>query len=342
MPEIGSCTDITCDGEIKELYECHCCSRLICLNHLIEHIEITKQNKGRLGSLRNELNTIVNTLKLIVEEKFLIIGREQNLIEQAKKILDVSSSSIDELENIFEQINQTIASNRSEITVKVEPSLSETKYCSCVCKCNKESMNSNDVVEEFKISKDDEHSMDINHDFIDTDSFDETTKSIQDEQINEEQKKYERKPYRNISDVCPLTFDGAYGLTKANHSIKLCEHRIHHRIGLYAHFICKHQLKEVYARRLIQAVANNQDPTITKLFDENENVIDHFYKVSCPFLNRRINSTRYVGQNVITVPCRCRAIPLMSLKRHLLCNHKISSRLAKRLVDGFKARRKKE
>ncbi|CAF4276793.1 unnamed protein product, partial [Rotaria sordida] len=102
----GPCTDLTCDNEIKELYECHCCLRLVCFYHLSKHIEIVKENKQRLDNLRNELNTVVYTLKLIIE-------REQNLVEQAKKIFDEPSSSIDELKNIIEKINQTIASNRS-------------------------------------------------------------------------------------------------------------------------------------------------------------------------------------------------------------------------------------
>ncbi|CAF4192723.1 unnamed protein product [Rotaria sordida] len=177
MTEKGSCTDITCDDEIKELYHCHCCLRLVCLTHLIRHVEITKQNKQRLDSLRNELNTVINTLKLIVEEKLITIKREQNLIEQANKFLDAPNSSIDELQNIFEQINQTIVSNRSEeMILKVEPSLSETKYCSCVYKCNMEHMNSN--AEELEISKDNRCSTYINHDFMDTNSSDETTKSV--------------------------------------------------------------------------------------------------------------------------------------------------------------------
>ncbi|CAF3963825.1 unnamed protein product, partial [Rotaria sp. Silwood1] len=43
---------------------------------------------------------------------------------------------------------------------------------------------------------------------------------FQDQHVNEEQKKYKRKSCRKIVDECPLTFDGAYGLTKANHSIE--------------------------------------------------------------------------------------------------------------------------
>ncbi|CAF2725703.1 unnamed protein product [Rotaria sp. Silwood2] len=282
MPEIGSCTDITCDNEIKELYECHCCLRLVCLYHLNEHVEITKQNKQQLDDLRNELNTVINTLQLIVEEKFLTIEREQNLIEQAKTFLDISSTSIDDLQRVFEQINQTIASNRSGKKNKL-----------------------------------------YNHD----------------QHVNEEEEERKRTSYRKIFGECPLTFNGAYGLTKANHSIKFCEHRKYNRIELYGHFISKHELKEVYAKRLIRAVADNQDPWITKLFDENENVIDHFYKVSCPLFNEQINSLRSTRQNVVTVPCRCRLIPLKSLKRHLLLNHKVSNPLAQKLVDAFKEQR---
>ncbi|CAF1297260.1 unnamed protein product [Rotaria sp. Silwood1] len=89
MPQNGSCTDITCDNEIKELYECHCC-----LYHLIEHVEIAK------------------TIE-ILEEKQLTIEREQNLLEQAKQFLDESNISIDKLDNIFEKIYQVITSNCS-------------------------------------------------------------------------------------------------------------------------------------------------------------------------------------------------------------------------------------
>ncbi|CAF1593963.1 unnamed protein product [Rotaria sp. Silwood1] len=134
IPEIGSCTDITCDNTIKELYECHCCL-LVCLNHLTEHVEITKQNKRRLDSVHSQLNIVITTLTLIVEKKLLTIGREQNLIEQAKRFLDALNSSIDEIQNIFEQVNQAIMSDRSEMMVKIEPpSSSEIKDCSCACK----------------------------------------------------------------------------------------------------------------------------------------------------------------------------------------------------------------
>ncbi|CAF4008881.1 unnamed protein product [Rotaria sordida] len=176
MFELGLCTDITCNDEMKELFECYCCLRLVCLTHLITHLEVKKQNKQQLDDIRNQLNIVKNKLKLIVEEKLLTIKCEQNLIEQAERFLDMPSSSFDELQNLFENINQTIESNQSEeIMIKVEPLLSETKYCSCICICNKKNMNSNDGPKELQISKNDENLNDINRDFIDTIALDAAT-----------------------------------------------------------------------------------------------------------------------------------------------------------------------
>ncbi|CAF1430810.1 unnamed protein product [Rotaria sp. Silwood1] len=205
MPEKGPCTDITCNNEIKELYECHCCLRLICLYHLNKHVEIRKENnKQRLDNLRNELNTVIYTLKQIVVLMF-----------------------------------------------------------------------------------------------------------ANDQHVNEEEEKRKRKPYRKIFGECPLTFNGAYGLTKANHSIE-------------------------FSQRLVRAIVDDQDPRKTKLFDRNENVINHFYKVPCPFFYEQINSSEYTRQNIATVPCQLRLVTLHNFKQHLRLNHKISNLLAQKLVDSFK------
>ncbi|CAF5133165.1 unnamed protein product, partial [Rotaria sp. Silwood1] len=76
---------------------------------------------------------VINKLKLIVEEKLLTIKHEQNLIEQAKQFLNTPNSTIEELQNSFEQINQAITSNRSEeIILKVEPLLTNMEECSYI------------------------------------------------------------------------------------------------------------------------------------------------------------------------------------------------------------------
>ncbi len=113
MPQTGYCTDVTCNKELTELYECHCCSWLICLKHLLEHVEIAKRDKKeQLNSLRNELVSVSYTLELIVEKKLHEIEREKELINQAKIIIDKSGHTIEEIQLISEEINQAILSNR--------------------------------------------------------------------------------------------------------------------------------------------------------------------------------------------------------------------------------------
>ncbi|CAF3923912.1 unnamed protein product [Rotaria sp. Silwood2] len=332
MPRNGPCTNITCDNEIKELYECHCCLRLVCLYHLNKHVEIEKKSKQRSDTFRNELNTMVNTLQEILEEKQLTINREQNLIEQTKQFLDEPNISIDELQGIFEKIHQAILSNHSEITVKVEPSLSETQYCSCAGKYNKENMNPNGGVLYLE---------DTNHDFIDLVSDDETTKSIQDEHVNEEKVKHKRKSFKKTIGKCPLTFDGAYGLTKANHSVEFCKHNTTRLLTLHLHFMNKHKLKSAHSQRLIRAVVANQDPRKTKLFHRNENVINCFDNVPCPFFSGQMNSSNYTRQNETTMLCQLRLVSLNVFKRHLQRRHDISDSLAQKLFDDFKKSRTK-
>ncbi|CAF5003370.1 unnamed protein product, partial [Rotaria sp. Silwood1] len=181
-----------------------------------------------------------------------------------------------------------------------------------------------------------EYSTDIDHNFDGIVSLDERVESIQDQYVNEKHVKHKLKSYRYIFNTCPLTFDGAYGLTEANHSIKFCKHETTRRIELYFHFTRKHQLKKIYAQRLVQAIVNNEDPHIIKLFNENEDVLDHFYKVQCPFVYENINTLNYSQQKVNILPCQHRLVVLYKLKHHLRVTHKISNSLAQKLVNEFK------
>ncbi|CAF3902796.1 unnamed protein product [Rotaria sp. Silwood1] len=244
IPEIGSCTDITCDNEIKELYQCHCCLRLVCLTHLIE---------------------------------------------QANKFLDVSNSSIDETQNIFEQINQAITLNRSDVAEEVEILENIQRISLMILWILFHLIKHRNLLRKYSKP-------------IAYLSFSKTSKSAKDQHGNEKQKKLEQKP-RTIYDKCPLEFDGAYGLTQEKHSIKFCKHRNNRQIKLYQHFINKHKFKKVYAQRLVQAIADDKDPKTTKLFDGSEDVIDHFYQIPCPFINGRLDFPEYTRKFVSNVPC---------------------------------------
>jgi hypothetical protein len=154
MPQTGICTDLTCNNELTELYECHCCNWLICLKHLLEHVQVSKRDKQiQLERLRNELVSISYTLELIVENKLHEIEREKQLIHQAKVILDKSECTVEEIEAVSNDINRAIGANRKgseEMVVKVESSLTDNRTSTC----NNDTLNltnvfssSNDVLQ---------------------------------------------------------------------------------------------------------------------------------------------------------------------------------------------------
>jgi hypothetical protein len=146
MPQTGFCTDVTCPKELTELYECHCCNWLICLKHLLEHVEISKRDKKeQLDILRNDLMSVSYSLELIVEKKLHEIEREKQLIAHAKTLVGTSEHSMEEIQHSFEEINQTILSyakgffsfeenffifiiHLEETIVKVESSLTDYSH----------------------------------------------------------------------------------------------------------------------------------------------------------------------------------------------------------------------
>jgi len=119
MPQHGLCTDSNCLKEMKPLYECHCCLRLICFNHLTEHVEIEKQTKEKFHLLTKELKIKTDSIQLSIENRSLIIEREMKLIEREKKfieqanhLLDGQIHPINQIEQILEEFNQLIEATR--------------------------------------------------------------------------------------------------------------------------------------------------------------------------------------------------------------------------------------
>lgn len=149
MPQTGYCTDMTCSKELTELYECHCCSWLVCLKHLLEHVEVARRDKKeRLDGMKTELETALSSLEMIVDKKVQEIEQEKRLISQAKSVFNKANNSIEEIQILSEEVNQAIVANRKgkivvffsfnfrfclkeETIVKVEPTLSDMKLCLC-------------------------------------------------------------------------------------------------------------------------------------------------------------------------------------------------------------------
>jgi hypothetical protein len=139
---------------------------------------------------------------------------------------------------------------------------------------------------------------------------------------------------RNLKGCCPLTFNGAYGLSQSKHSIRLCSNKNQRSRNLYHHFKNKHQLTLANARRLVQAMMKKQNPRTTKLFDDNEDIINHSYKIQCPFrkgINHLFDSHKITS--IRRVPCHCHPVPDYALERHLKYYHSLSEDLATKFTQ---------
>ena len=110
MPQTGYCADITCSRVLTQLYECHCCQCFICLNHLLDHVQIAKRNQERVDLLRQDVSIVSARLQMIMEKKLKEIEHERRLIAQASQILEMDRQPIEQIQDVLEAMNQALAS----------------------------------------------------------------------------------------------------------------------------------------------------------------------------------------------------------------------------------------
>jgi hypothetical protein len=142
---------------------------------------------------------------------------------------------------------------------------------------------------------------------------------------------------RTIRALCPLTFDGAFGLTKDKHAIQVCPVRNRGR-RLITHFKECHKLTHVHALRVCQAVVNELDPRTTNLFGINEVVIDHDRFVACPFTNNMIGLIGCCPTKSRFIPCPSPPMLDNRLKNHLRLYHQITARDTESVLQFYKSK----
>ncbi|CAF1048799.1 unnamed protein product [Rotaria sp. Silwood1] len=330
MPQLGRCTDETCTNETKQLYECHCCIRFICLPHLIEHDEKATVNKQQLQTCIIQLTSVLSTFEMIIEEHMRVIEQHKTLLEKGKAAL-ATASSANEMQNILDQVQTTIAANQNnEVIVKVESALMENysvvaknnscQYLSIDSTC--ENCEKTFLDESTQCNAQQELHRPINN------TKDET---------NDEMKHIPNSTVINYRGLCPLTFDGAFGLTKAKHLIRLCNSQTISQRILYSHFVHIHSIEANYAKRLIKAIQQGQDPKITKLFSDDEDIFNKNDKLVCPFYDSTTNPFRCHPKQIPNIPCYFRWTNFQYFISHLITAHHLTKTAIKKIVDGYKS-----
>ena len=76
------------------------------------------------------------------------------------------------------------------------------------------------------------------------------------------------KAKSHICQRCPFTFDGAFGLTEAKHSLNLCRSDYIVHGNLVGHLMLEHKLQKACAHRLCQAILKSKDIISCKWFGD--------------------------------------------------------------------------
>jgi hypothetical protein len=98
----------------------------------------------------------------------------------------------------------------------------------------------------------------------------------------------------------------------------------------------KHKFKKIHAYRLHQAVKTGQNPKITKLFHENEDVIDHDRDIPCPFTSNMINLVGCCPTQSRRIPCQSKPLATYRLVAHLRRYHGVTIGVAKSIVENYR------
>ena len=139
----------------------------------------------------------------------------------------------------------------------------------------------------------------------------------------------------NFRGLCPLTFDGAFGVTKAKHSLHLCSVETVPKSRLFEHFVNTHSLRVRYAKLLVKAIVQGQDPKMVKVFKDHANIIKFTDKILCPFKGHTSNPFRCHPKRIPNTPCYFKSMTLKRLIRHLSKTHHLTDRAIQYIVDDY-------
>ncbi|CAF1401619.1 unnamed protein product [Adineta steineri] len=305
----GYCNESTCLEGLTRLYECQCCSQFVCSQHRSVHFmaDMTKKADKMVLDFISVSNECIPKIVRKNQEG----QREQQLIDQSIPLnregeiiinvdLPTSSDIVTSPEDVLPPPPEDILTIiKSPIKRKTPHDINELRTSKRL-KANARSTKTNNS------------------------RFD-----------DQEQNNEELMASNNIINKCPLTFDGAFGLTIAKHSIKLCTANKTY-VNLLSHFQDKHQMKKCHATRLYKSTKNGDDATKTNLFNEVSTIIDHDHFIVCPLATDISDSIEGFPNEVNNMPCENRSINRKIIKRHLTTHHGLSLAMATKILESTK------
>ncbi|CAF4075026.1 unnamed protein product [Adineta steineri] len=325
MPDFGACSEPTCNQTAVRLFDCaHHCMKMICLQHLIEHDRLFERNKKHLEGHQLELKRLYSIYSSLVDENKIRYEYEQKLDDYKRLVIEVNTL-LDHNYNDVEQFRSTIEklkkmihekqkqSDESLTIVKVEP-IEENADLTMNSKKDESIYIGFDRLQNLIIDTD-YHKRKSNENKITNDESENEPIIANDDDDHDI---IPTVPSPRIAGACPLWVNGAYGLNKKYHSIRLCRRKDY--TDLSNHIRQYHGLLAPFANIISRAVDANIPATIC-LIKDNVQVADPYRSFLCPF--RAECSNQYW-------------LPVAALKNHLIDVHHMDPPMAEMKIRKIK------
>ncbi|UJR35254.1 hypothetical protein I4U23_028018 [Adineta vaga] len=330
MPDFGPCGEPACSQTAVRLFDCaHHCMKMLCLQHLIEHDRLFERNKKQLENHQFELKRLHSIYSSLIDENKIRSEYEQKLDDYKKlvhgvnSLIETNSTDVEQYRLIIDKLKKMIndkqkQSDEALTIVKVEPI--EENISSMTATTNSPKDDS------IYIGFDRLQNLVIDTDYHKRKANENATKKIKsdnkpiisddnhhdddDDDDNDNDNAVPIISIPRVSAVCPLWIQGAYGLNKKHHAIRLCRKK--YFTDLSNHIRQFHGLLSPVANVIARAVDANISTTKCLIPDDFQ-VADSRRSFLCPFRNEC--STHFW-------------LPGICLKSHLMDVHKMSAPMA--------------
>ena len=136
MSGFGPCSEPFCNEISARLFDCaHHCKKLVCLQHLIEHDQMTEYTDDYVHNLRTELQQLWTSYSSLTDETKLHfeyeqkLKRHQQLIRDISSLFEINSMNIEHYRLMIEKLQQNIEQEeqRDQNSIESFPQIEQVK-----------------------------------------------------------------------------------------------------------------------------------------------------------------------------------------------------------------------
>ncbi|CAF0930010.1 unnamed protein product [Adineta steineri] len=295
-----TCEHFGCSSNKFSMCKNHC-RKYVCLEHLIEHGDIFIHDFSNLiDHLDKSTSNLTEEANNATEQ---IIERRQHELDRINRMYDEEEEEIRKRLTFAEGANNLLNDKQNQLTISRQQD-----------ECHVEQHD----LEQLKF-----YAIEIKKSLVKKEEKPITICKIEDNI---------RKTY-----VCPLTRPNVFGI-KSEHNIRLdCDGSTYMKYYLTKHFEYYHRMLPTCAIRLRDAIINDQLSEETKLFSDNEIIINQEYHFDCPLTDsKNIFGARSTISTLMHIPCTKKQLTFPSMINHLRLYHKMKSDVARKIVEALK------